>query len=298
MAQVLYHPVYGYYQQAATPLGRDFRTAPMISEGLGFSLAHSIASVFSSPYNLYEIGPGGGHLMTHILHTLKSMNHLPETVFLFDESAARASDSKRRLDHLYDKIHVLKKPPTQWQGAVVANEYLDAIPFKRYLFDGDKHHEYFVSVDQSHLSWVMKEVSAPLEYPLRSGASYEHNTYTPLRGWLNSGQGMMWLIDYGYDQKTLFHPERIHGTLTCFQNGQQFDDPLCFPGERDITAHVNFSSVARLCVSHDFLLHGYNSQGQFMQEVLSATPHYPHDPQSLKILMQPNEMGEHIKVMV
>ena len=297
MHQVLYHPVYGYYQQASSPLGRDFQTAPMISSGLGYALAYSIASAFTQPYDLYELGPGDGHLCLAVLETLKRINHLPQHVFLHDASPERAQTAAKKIAHIH-KAHILSEPPASWSGALIANEYLDAIPFKRFSFNGNQHYEHHVVIKNNHLAFDLTPAISPYNHEFISPMSYEYCSYEPFLPWLLRGHGTMWLIDYGYDQNTYLHPDRTSGTMQCFYEGHKHDDPLANPGRQDITSHVNFSHVAQIVSEHRFLLHGFNSQGRFMQEVLQAHPNYPYDKQPLKTLMHPHEMGETIKVLV
>ncbi len=299
MGQALYEPTHGYYQQQQTPLGRDFQTAPMISQGLGFALAHSIASCFSSPYVIHELGPGQGHLMASVLRTLQEIGHLPKEVYLYDISTARLKDSLAHISSQFSlPIHAHQHPPENWTGALIANECLDAMPFKRYYWDGENNHECLVSVDCPTLSWKYIHAPHPLTCRLPADYFYERCAYDSLRPWLASCRGMMWLIDYGYDQNILYHPERQQGTMSCFYRGQYNNDPLQHPGNQDITAHVNWSSIAHLTQLHGLDIYGYTTQGMFMQECLQAAKNYPHDPQSLKTLMQPQHMGETIKVMV
>ncbi|MFQ5344075.1 MAG: SAM-dependent methyltransferase, partial [Anaerolineae bacterium] len=70
-------------------------------------------------------------------------------------------------------------------------------------------------------------------------------------GWLGAATrdlaaGGLLAIDYGHSTEALYGPERARGTLIAQQRFQLFDDVLAHPGDRDLTAHVDFGNLERL----------------------------------------------------
>jgi SAM-dependent MidA family methyltransferase len=59
------------------------------------------------------------------------------------------------------------------------------------------------------------------------------------------GQGALLLLDYGYPAPDLYAPERRQGTLLTYRAHSLGSDPLRHVGQQDITAHVDFTSLAR-----------------------------------------------------
>jgi len=120
-------------------------------------------------------------------------------------------------------------------------------------------------------------------------------------------QGLMLLIDYGFGESEYYHPQRCRGTLMCHYRHRAHDDPFYLPGLQDITAHVDFSAVARAGVAAGLSLLGYTTQARFLinlgvTDLLARTPpeqptdYLPLAAQAQKLL-SPTEMGELFKVV-
>jgi SAM-dependent MidA family methyltransferase len=115
------------------------------------------------------------------------------------------------------------------------------------------------------------------------------------------------LIDYGFPAREYYHPQRTAGTLMCHYRHYAHADPLCLTGLQDITAHIDFSAIARTGTSAGLELLGYTNQAQFLincgiTDVLAATPVHPASTylplaaQAHKLLSAA-EMGELFKVI-
>jgi SAM-dependent MidA family methyltransferase len=59
-------------------------------------------------------------------------------------------------------------------------------------------------------------------------------------------RGYIMTIDYGYPASVYYAPFRSEGTLTCYQEHRKGRDVLADPGAHDITAHVDFTALARV----------------------------------------------------
>ena len=99
-------------------------------------------------------------------------------------------------------------------------------------------------------------------------------------------------------------PERIGGTLMCHRAHRADSDPLSDIGDKDITAHVNFSAIALTAQDAGFEVLGYTSQARFllncglaplMQEAQQRSD-WPAVSAAQKLLAE-HEMGELFKVI-
>jgi SAM-dependent MidA family methyltransferase len=128
---------------------------------------------------------------------------------------------------------------------------------------------------------------------------------------------LLW-IDYGFPAREYYHPQRDRGTLMCHYRQHAHDDPLVLPGLQDITAHVDFSAIARAgieAVAADdnstararIKLAGYTSQAQFLincgivelldQSGPPGTADFARHTSAIQRLLSPAEMGELFKAI-
>jgi SAM-dependent MidA family methyltransferase len=117
--------------------------------------------------------------------------------------------------------------------------------------------------------------------------------------------GAAFLIDYGFPEAEYFHPQRHMGTLACHHLHKMDDNPLAQVGDKDITAHVNFTGVALAAQDAGLDVLGYTTQGRFLINCGLATvlDALPHDAAGLAQramaakLVNEHEMGELFKVL-
>jgi SAM-dependent MidA family methyltransferase len=120
-------------------------------------------------------------------------------------------------------------------------------------------------------------------------------------------KGAAILIDYGFPAHEYYHPQRALGTLMCHYRHHAHPDPFYYPGLQDITAHVDFSAMARAAIDGGLDLLGYTGQAAFLLDagigelLLRTSPDDPlrYLPQAnaLQKLVSPAEMGELFKVL-
>jgi len=58
-------------------------------------------------------------------------------------------------------------------------------------------------------------------------------------------RGYIFTIDYGYQAERYYRPSRSQGTLQCYYRHRHHNDPYVAIGMQDITAHVDFTTLAR-----------------------------------------------------
>ena len=113
-------------------------------------------------------------------------------------------------------------------------------------------------------------------------------------------RGVAILIDYGFPEHEYYHPQRLGGTLMCHQAHQADGDPLVAIGEKDITAHVNFSGIALAAQEAGLTVLGYTSQARFLincglVDLLAAAS--VGERANAQKLVNEHEMGELFKVI-
>ena len=326
MQLALYHPEFGYYSAGLQKFGRqgDFVTAPELSPLFGQTLANQARQVFnelSTPI-LFEFGAGSGRLCVDIMKHLECLNSLPAAYHIMEISTELRHRQKelinKEIPHLADQIHWLNQWPTEaFDGVIIANEVLDAMPVHRFLQTATGLAESRISLDSSgELSEIFKPCDNPrLNNYLQNALPDDMFPYMSeanlfIDGWIKEcsnmlAKGVMILVDYGFPRHEYYHPDRSQGTLMCHYQHLAHGDPLQHIGEQDITAHVDFTHVAEAASDAGFQVDGFTSQTAFLLSngILDLLQAYPEGTdrikaqQTIKQLIQPDEMGELFKVI-
>ena len=322
MHEALYAPEVGYYVAGKHKLGKqgDFITAPEHSPMFGSALAKDIDR-FLEAYpqaSILELGPGTGKLASSILNHLQHPEKL-EHYFLLEVSPDLSQVQNIHLkdtisNTLYQKVQHIQALPTHFTGIIIANEVADAMPVERFQIqphlqqqyvdyhDGRFRPVYTESTDQNLINQVDK-----LNMILPPGYASEINL--ALKSWIQSlaaclKLGYITIIDYGYDKEAYYQIERHGGTLKCFFQHRAHDDPFIHVGLQDITAHVNFSTIAEAAMQSDLDIVGYAEQGHFLINLgiaEIAQTYYTQDPlktaHALKLFTMPSQMGSVCKAI-
>lgn len=330
MERALYAPGLGYYAGGAHKFGAagDFVTAPELSPLFAQTLAAQAAQVMAlSAPHIVEVGAGSGQLAADLLLELEARAALPESYAILDLSgelrARQQATLTERAPHLVPRVRWLDRLPERFDGLVLANELLDALPVHLVVWGSEEApqaiFERGVSVESERFVWRDQPASGRLlEHAQQLAAENELPTGYLSEIGLATGdwtaawapilrRGALLLIDYGFPRHEFYHPQRSEGTLMCHYRHRAHADPFYLPGLQDITAHVDFTAVVEAghAAGLDFL--GYTTQGVFLlncglTEVLARTPYedrarYLPLAASAQKLLGPSEMGELFKVM-
>jgi len=324
MQLALYEPGLGYYAVGTQKFGAggDFITAPEISFFFGQCLANYFCHFATgrSNQNILEIGPGSGKLACDILKALAEKNNLPEKYFLLEVSADLRERQRALLEHLVPELMSRVEWLTAWpennsfDGLVIANEVLDAMPVHIFQINGDIQQR-CVDVKDNMFVWTMKPAPDELKQTVTAlGIDFHEGYYSEvnlqLRSWLHSLYGMMHsgdviLIDYGFPAHEYYHPQRHAGTIMCHYQHRAFDNPLVLPGIQDITAHVDFTAVANAAEDAGYEVKSITNQANFLlendlillaQQAIDSGGDQFEIAHQMKQLMMPTEMGELFKV--
>ncbi|HET7437306.1 MAG TPA: SAM-dependent methyltransferase, partial [Thermoanaerobaculia bacterium] len=139
---------------------------------------------------------------------------------------------------------------------VISNELFDAFPFARLVQRGDELHELWVTERDGVLDWTEHEAAAPyLDYFAERGVTLQDGQFADVSLEWSAyyrdlarlvTRGLVVTIDYGFEQKKLFHPRiRRYGTAASYSQQRVSRDLLVDPGMQDLTAHINFTDLEK-----------------------------------------------------
>jgi len=327
MHAALYAPGLGYYSAGSKKFGADgdFITAPEVSSVFGRVLARQVAEVLSSigGGEILEFGAGSGKLAVDLLQALANLDALPSAYCILEVSPDLQERQQQRLredlPELVERVTWISELPSDFEGVMVANEVLDALPVERFVRRAKGVFQHCVAIQSDRFVWVERPASATLERAvgvieaelgeqLLDGYVSEVSLAAPQ--WVNDlaaglKLGAIFLFDYGVSKKEYYAASRSDGWLRCHFRHHAHNDPLILPGIQDITSWVDFSSVASAAVNGGLDLLGYQAQAQFLMggglEVemadfaeLSAAQQIELSGE-IKRLTLPGEMGEYFK---
>ncbi len=329
MEAALYAPGLGYYSAGARKLGAggDFTTAPETSRLFGACVARQCSEVLRAlgGGSILEIGAGSGRLAADVLSRLETLGALPDRYRILEISADLRDRQRRhfaqQLPHLQERVSWLDQPPADpFEGLILANEVLDALPVRRFRWFRDHVEEFGVGNGDGSFVWSPRsaspEVAAACRQLAKAGGPWDDgyvSEYCPrLVPWtrdvtqsLRAGAAL-W-IDYGLPRSQYYLPERHDGTLMCHFQHRAHGDPFMHPGLQDITAWVDYTRLAEASRNADFTLSGFTTQSFFlaglgidqeMQIIAGAdAAQFARLAGQARQLMMPGEMGERFKVM-
>jgi SAM-dependent MidA family methyltransferase len=317
MALALYEPGLGYYSRGArifghlpgtpgTPgTGSDFVTAPEMSPLFGATLAAPVEEALDAAGadTLVEFGAGSGALAAQLLGALGPRVSRYRIVEL---SGALRERQRATLAPWAERIEWLDTWPEAMNAVVLGNEVLDAMPVKLLHFDGSAWLERGVAWAGDGLVWADRPTTLlpPHAGPFVPGTVTEIHPQAEafVRGLAERlERGAVFLIDYGFPEAEYYHPQRVGGTLMCHRGHQSDMDPLADLGEKDITAHVNFSAIALAAQDAGLDVLGYTSQASFLFNAGIAGALAKADLRERSMaarLVNEHEMGELFKVLM
>ncbi|NKB36570.1 MAG: SAM-dependent methyltransferase [Gammaproteobacteria bacterium] len=330
MRMALYEPGLGYYSAGASKIGEagDFVTAPEISSLFSICLARQCAEIMTQVNRpvLLEVGAGSGRMAADILYELQQLDSLPDKYQILETSADLRERQKQYLKNtipdIYSRVSWLDAIPEEsFEGVLLANEVLDALPVRRFRVTGDKLNELGVVFQEEQFQYVSHAADesfvARIESVLGADlANYQDDYVSELNDmldeWLMSllsplGKGAALFIDYGYPRHEYYHPQRDQGSLLCHYRHRVHSDPFINIGLQDITASVDFTALAEAADKANVQVSGYTTQAFFLlacglEQILEEKMDVCERTQielkrQVKLLTLPAEMGERFKVM-
>jgi SAM-dependent MidA family methyltransferase len=327
MQLALYAPGLGYYSAGRQKFsqmqkdGGDFVTAPEMTSLFGRTIAQQVAQIFQAMRgDLLELGAGTGKLAADLLLALADLDCLPQQYLILEVSDHLRQVQLETLQatlpaDLLQRVQWLNALPAAFEGVILANEVLDAVPVhlvhateQGLLERGVAWRDGLVwqdkAIAETHLLGLAEQQNLPSGY-LTEFSPAATALVSSLA--ISLQRGAIILIDYGFSAREYYHPQRNQGTLMCHYQHHAHPDPLVNIGLQDITAHVDFSSVAYAGVNHGLSLAGFCSQAQFLMNagmlklMAQVSPddvsRYAPLAAAAQKLLSPAEMGDIFKVM-
>ena len=284
MALALYQPGLGYYANDSLKFGRmpagtraidgapgggsDFVTAPELSPHFGRTLARQVTQALQATgtNEVWEFGAGSGALAQQVLEALGDQ---VVRYTIVDLSSALRERQRERLAAHAGKVAWASELPAQMRGVVLGNEVLDAMPVKLLARLGGVWHERGVALHEGRCTYA--DTPTDLRPPLDIAGRHDYVTeiHPQGEGFVRTladrlQAGAIFLLDYGFPEHEYYHPQRSMGTVMCHRAHLSDSDALADVGEKDITAHVNFTGIALAGQDAGLEVLGYTSQGRFL----------------------------------
>ena len=323
----LYYPGLGYYSAGSHKLGQggDFTTAPEISPLFSEAVSHHVADalVQCSQRDVLEFGAGSGKMAVAMLQELQRLDCLPTHYFILEASADLQERQQEyiasEIPELIDHVTWLAALPDTFEGVMVANEVCDAMPVHLLHFTHDSVFERGVTLEDDQLRWYdlplasqHLQVRADEIRQLIGQQEYIAEINLAAESWLQTlaqilQRGAIFIMDYGYPRNQYYHPQRNSGSLMCYYRHQGHDNPFIYPGLQDITAHIDFTALAKTAVESGLSVAGFHTQADFLvagditqlaaEEIGQQSFADLEKATALKRLLLPQHMGETFKVL-
>jgi SAM-dependent MidA family methyltransferase len=277
-------------------------------------------------FDLVEAGAGNGRLSADILRGIR--RHDPAVyerlqLHLVEISAAARAAQPDVLGEVAEKLVSSSADlPGAIEGVLIANELLDAFPVHQVVMRPEGLREVYVdAVRLESGDWrlvtaegalstpALAEYLARLNVVLEPGGRAEIN----LRAidWMQSAarrlrRGFIIVIDYGHPARELYSSAHAAGTLTSFAAHTMAggERPVTAPGwledpgDRDITAHVDFSSLEAAATGAGLTSLGFLDQTYFVLGLVDPDVSDLKTRLALKTLVLPGGLGSTHKVLI
>jgi len=321
MEHALYHPEHGYYTSGRAAIGRggDFFTSVSVGSLFGRLLACQFEEMWQrldcpGDFTIVEQGAHDGRFASDVLSHL----HLHSPAFheslrytIIEPSARARATQHERLGSFAESVTWVASPAdlAPFTGVHFSNELLDAFPVHLLTWTGTEWLERHVTAEGDAFVFTDAPLSSPAlcEHLARLPAvpaGYVTEVNLAALTWLAQlapklQRGLILAIDYGYARADYYREDRTEGTLSAYADHRRERNPLARPGEIDLTAHVDFTTLAEHALALGFALTGFTDQHHLM---VGLSPlHFPDEPaitlarqkdlRALQTLMHPTMLG-------
>ncbi|MCH2546866.1 MAG: SAM-dependent methyltransferase [Alphaproteobacteria bacterium] len=273
MRFALADPDEGYYM-SQNPLGieGDFVTSPEICQVFGEMLGIWIAEcwhMLGKPQaDLVEMGPGLGTLMDDFLRATHHVEGFHEAidVHMVETSEKLRRKQKQLLDGKHPRISWHDTIPSNDKPLlVIGNEFFDALPIEQYVAEKKGFRERIIvrdAEDENKLAFDVADTfyrRLPTQFPrikaseMRAGSVIEicpaaQELMKTITDRIVSTGGAALFIDYGYSAP-LGQAYHVRGDTLQAVRKHKYHNVLENPGQADITAHVDFTSLCEIAVA-------------------------------------------------
>ncbi len=263
-----------HYYATRDPLGAegDFTTAPEISQMFGEMIGLWFADLWirmDKPEIAYvELGPGRGTLAADALRAMAMVGLRPEVHLVETSPVLKARQAEKLPGAIFhDSLETL---PVDRPLLIAANEFFDCLPVHQIVRGADGWYQRLIGHDGTRFtSGLGKQVPVDvIPEALRGepqGAVIETSPacvtiMQSLAQRLMAQGGIAAIIDYGYDGPKA-------GETVQAISRHRFADPFEDPGERDVTAHVDFETITAMAELCDAQVQGPVAQGLWLRRL-------------------------------
>ncbi len=285
MEQALYHPEHGYYSSGRAAIGRsgDYFTNVSVGPLFGRLLAAQFAEMWErlgkiDNFIIVEQGAHDGQFARDVLEALR--NRWPA---FFSVLRYRIVEPFPILQDRQSQMLAAFRNKVDWEqldpfiGVHFSNELLDALPVnlrgKLVDLDGDK--------------LVFSE--GPTDAPMNQAAlDWIDNLATKLQ------RGFAIAIDYGFTRA------EFREVLQVRMQHRHLDSPFEQIGHADITAHVDWTSMAERAEANGLRVAGFTDQHHFLTGIVSEFSKLEEDgkwKRALQTLLHPEMLGRAFQVL-
>jgi len=339
MELALYHPQFGYYMRTASGTGEDrigwsgdFYTSSDVHPALSQALARQVRQIdemlgHPDPFTVVEMGAGKGLLARDFLaagqKASDSFFSRLRYVLVEHSPAMRASQQANLAPWAGATGRVTWRNSLSdcasgsLVGVMLSNELVDAFPVHRLVIEEGEPKEIFVDYRDRRFHESLRPLSTPaladylqrlaqLEITFSEGYRTEVNLNA--LAWMQEvarvlARGIVITIDYGHTAQDLYGPDRRRGTFLCYHAQMTSEDPYRLVGLQDMTAHVDFSSLAAAGQDAGLPVAGYTNQMSFLmglgvEQMLETLEPGSAEFQSLVQLLRPEGMGRTFKLLI
>jgi SAM-dependent MidA family methyltransferase len=336
MELALYHPQFGYYMRQPDRAdyerigwSGDFYTSSDVHTILGRALAAQARQMDEvmdcpTPFTIVEVGAGKGLFARDCLTAI----HAGQDDFasrvryvLIERSPAMRESQRRNLEPW------LRQPglvawlegldgiaPQSVTGLFFSNELVDAFPVHRVQVTAGRTEELCVDYRDGRFVGCLKPLSTTIlaEHLEKLHTDWPEGYRTEVNleamKWMEQvaqriDRGFVVTIDYGHTAHDLYGPERKDGTFLCYFQQLTNEDPFIRVGEQDMTAHVDFSSLAVVGDKQGLHVTGFTNQMSFLmglgvEEIIGKLEPESPEFRAAIHLLKPDGMGSTFKVLV
>jgi len=174
--------------------------------------------------------------------------------------------------------------------------------------------EIFVEIREGRFVECLRDLSTPeideyfrrLHIELPEGYRTEVNLRAPV--WMRQvassvDRGVIITIDYGHSAEDLYGSQRSNGTLLCYSSQMASEDPYVRVGLQDMTAHVDFTTLATVGEEAGLSVTGFTNQMSFLmglgvEDMMGQLTPETAEFRAALHLLKPEGMGRTFKILV
>jgi SAM-dependent MidA family methyltransferase len=332
MDACLYDPQHGYYTRSDQSPRRDYFTSVDASPIFGRLLARQFQEMWvqlgrPAEFLLVEPGAGTGTLAAQILDfTAESFPEFYGALqYIAVERSAvrRAAAASTLAPHVAAKhFAMVSDMPAQIPcGCIFSNEFFDALPVHRLVSEGNVLREIYVGSGTNGLREEFGPLSTPAlaEYLTEQGITLQEGQLAEINleacAWIAEmgarlARGFVLTIDYGHEAQELYDHRHMRGTLLAYEKHRASENFFRAPGQQDLTAHVNFTTLELQGIRAGLQRTGFTSQANFLlsltrrsdfADLQSATMTESQQTRAcllFKTLIYPEGMGETFQILI